>query len=424
MNSASESGETSQAPDTGFGTIEQAIADMAAGRPVVVVDDADRENEGDLIFAAERATPELLAFMVRYTSGYICAPLTEEDCDRLELPPMYHTNQDRRGTAYTVTVDAREGVSTGISAADRAHTIRLLADPATSPIDLARPGHVVPLRAKAGGVLRRPGHTEAAVDLARLAGLRPAGVLCELVNDDGTMMRLPDLEKFSTAHGLTLISIADLIAHRRHTEKQVEQVAEARLPTPHGVFRAHGYRAEHDPAEHVALVYGDLGDGQDVLVRVHSECLTGDVFGSLRCDCGPQLDAALARVAEEGRGVVLYVRGHEGRGIGLLHKLQAYQLQDLGRDTVDANLDLGLPADARDYGTGAQILYDLGVRSMRLLTNNPAKRAGLEGYGLTVVGREGLPVRPHPENVRYLRTKRDRMGHLLDELDEVTEGLG
>ncbi|BCJ67907.1 bifunctional 3,4-dihydroxy-2-butanone-4-phosphate synthase/GTP cyclohydrolase II [Polymorphospora rubra] len=406
-----------------FGTIEQAVADIAAGRPVVVVDDEDRENEGDLIFAAELATPELLAFMVRHTSGYICAPLTEADADRLELPPMYHTNQDRRGTAYTVTVDAREGVSTGISAADRAHTIRLLADPATSPVDLARPGHVVPLRAKAGGVLRRPGHTEAAIDLAVLAGLRPAGVLCELVNDDGTMQRLPDLARFTAEHGLTLITIADLIAYRRRTEKQVERVAEARIPTAHGVFRAVGYRAAYDTNEHIALVAGDLGDGEDVLVRVHSECLTGDVFGSLRCDCGPQLDAALARVAQEGRGVVLYVRGHEGRGIGLLHKLQAYQLQDLGRDTVDANLELGLPADARDYGTGAQILYDLGVRSMRLITNNPAKRAGLEGYGLKIVGGVRLPVRSHPENVRYLRTKRDRMGHLLDELDGETGRL-
>jgi 3,4-dihydroxy 2-butanone 4-phosphate synthase/GTP cyclohydrolase II len=397
--------------------IEDAVEAIKAGRPVVVGDDEDRENEGDLIFAAELATPELLAFMVRYTSGYICAPMTEEDADRLELPPMYHTNQDRRGTAYTVTVDAREGVTTGISAADRAHTIALLADPATGAADLARPGHVVPLRAKAGGVLRRPGHTEAAVDLAVLAGLRPAGVLCELVNDDGTMMRMPDLERFCAEHDLVVVSIADLIAYRRRTERQVERVAEARIPTEHGVFTAMGYRSEYDAAEHVALVYGEIGGGRDVLVRVHSECLTGDVFGSLRCDCGPQLDAALARVAREGRGVVLYVRGHEGRGIGLLHKLQAYQLQDLGRDTVDANLDLGLPADARDYGTGAQILYDLGVRSMRLLTNNPAKRAGLEGYGLTIVGREGLPVRAHPENVRYLRTKRDRMGHLL-ELDE------
>jgi len=405
-----------------FGTIEQAIKDIADGRPVVVVDDEDRENEGDLIFAAEMATPELLAFMVRHTSGFICAPLTESDADRLDLPPMYYTNQDRRGTAYTVTVDAREGITTGISAAERAHTIGLLAAAETTAADLSRPGHVVPLRARAGGVLRRPGHTEAAVDLARLAGLRPAGALCELVNDDGTMMRLPQLRAFADEHNLTLITIADLIAYRRRHEKQVDRVAEARLPTAFGVFRAIGYHATHDGAEHVAMVYGDLGDGQDVLVRVHSECLTGDVLGSLRCDCGPQLQAALRRIVEEGRGIVLYVRGHEGRGIGLMHKLQAYQLQDQGRDTVDANLELGLPADARDYGTGAQILADLGVRTMRLLTNNPAKRAGLEGYGLTIVGREPLPVRPHPENVRYLRTKRDRMGHLLDDLDRVPEG--
>ena len=409
-----------------FATIEQAIADIAAGRPVIVVDDEDRENEGDLIFAAERATPELVAFMVRYTSGFICVPMPEDEADRLELPPMYHVNQDRRGTAYAVTVDAREGVTTGISAADRARTIRLLADPATTAADLARPGHVVPLRAKAGGVLRRPGHTEAAVDLARLAGLRPIGVLCELVNDDGTMMRGADLEKFAAEHGLVLITIADLIAYRRHHEKRVERVVETRIPTEHGTFRAVGYRTLDDGTEHVALVYGDLGDGEDVLVRVHSECLTGDVFGSLRCDCGPQLAAALARVAAEGRGVVLYMRGHEGRGIGLLHKLQAYQLQDLGWDTVDANLELGLPADARDYGTGAQILVDLGIRSMRLLTNNPAKRAALEAYGLRVVGRVPLPVRAHPENIRYLRTKRDRMGHLLDlneaDLGGVAEG--
>jgi len=391
--------------------IERAVKDIAAGKPVIVVDDEDRENEGDLIFAAELATPALLAFMVRHTSGYICAPLTEEEADRLDLPPQFHTNQDRRGTAYAVTVDAREGISTGISAADRAHTIRLLAGADTQPSDLSRPGHVVPLRAKAGGVLRRPGHTEAAIDLAEMAGLRPAGVLCELVNDDGTMMRKPDLEVFAAEHDLALISIADLVAYRRHHEKQVEKVVETRLPTEHGDFMAVGYRAADQ--EHVALVYGEIGDGADVLVRVHSECLTGDVFGSVRCDCGPQLDAALQRVAEAGRGVVLYMRGHEGRGIGLLHKLQAYQLQDLGLDTVDANLELGLPADARDYGTGAQILYDLGVRSMRLLTNNPAKRAGLEGYGLTITGREELPVRLHPENVRYLRTKRDRMGHLF-----------
>ncbi|MEV6301770.1 bifunctional 3,4-dihydroxy-2-butanone-4-phosphate synthase/GTP cyclohydrolase II [Actinoplanes sp. NPDC051861] len=399
-------------------SIERAIAEIKAGRPVIVVDDEDRENEGDLIFAAEHATPELVAFMVRYTSGYICVPITEDEADRLDLPPMYHTNQDQRGTAYAVAVDARTGVSTGISAADRARTIRLLASADTQPGDLSRPGHVVPLRAKKGGVLRRPGHTEAAIDLAELAGLRPAGVLCEMVNDDGTMQRRPDLEKFAAEHDLVLITIAELVTYLRESQerRQVQRVVETALPTEHGVFTAVGYRTEADSGEHVALVYGDLGDGEDVLVRVHSECLTGDVFGSKRCDCGPQLDAALERVAAAGRGVVLYMRGHEGRGIGLLHKLQAYQLQDRGFDTVDANLELGLPADARDYGTGAQILYDLGVRSMRLLTNNPAKRAGLEGYGLRVTGRESLPVRLHPENVRYLRTKRDRMGHLFEAL--------
>jgi 3,4-dihydroxy 2-butanone 4-phosphate synthase/GTP cyclohydrolase II len=403
--------------------VERAIAEIAAGRPVVVVDDEDRENEGDLIFAADLVTPELVAFMVRYTSGYICVPMNEADCDRLELPPMYHTNQGRFGTAYTVTVDAREGITTGISAADRARTIALLADPDTHPGDLARPGHVVPLRARPGGVLRRPGHTEATVDLAVLAGRRPVGVLCELVNDDGTMMRGEELERFCATHELTLVTIADLVAYRRRYEQRVERIADARIPTVYGVFQAVGYQAVGDAAEHLALVYGDIGDGQDVLVRVHSECLTGDVLGSLRCDCGLQLRAALARVAAEGRGVVLYLRGHEGRGIGLMHKLQAYQLQDNGRDTVEANLELGLPADARDYGIGAQILYDLGVRTMRLLTNNPAKRAALEGYGLTTVGREPLPVRPHAESVRYLRTKRDRMGHLIDGLDELAEDV-
>jgi 3,4-dihydroxy 2-butanone 4-phosphate synthase / GTP cyclohydrolase II len=400
-----------------FETIERAIADIAAGKAVIVVDDEGRENEGDLIFAAEHATPELVAFMVRYTSGYICVPLPESEADRLDLPPMFHTNQDARGTAYAVTVDAKHGVSTGISAADRAHTIRLLAAADSEPTDFNRPGHVVPLRAKPGGVLRRPGHTEASIDLAVLAGCRPAGVLCEMVNDDGTMQRRPDLEKFAAEHDLALITIEELIAYLRHREgSQVERVVETVLPTEHGVFTAVGYHTAADDGEHVALVFGDLGDGEDVLVRVHSECLTGDVFGSRRCDCGPQLDAALERVAAAGRGVVLYMRGHEGRGIGLLHKLQAYQLQDRGFDTVDANLELGLPADARDYGTGAQILADLGIRSMRLLTNNPAKRAGLEGYGLRVIGREELPVRLHPENVRYLRTKRDRMGHLFAEL--------
>jgi 3,4-dihydroxy 2-butanone 4-phosphate synthase/GTP cyclohydrolase II len=357
--------------------------------------------------------------MVRYTSGYICVALTGDDCDRLELPPMYHTNQDKRGTAYTVTVDAREGVTTGISAADRARTIRLLADPDAKSVDLVRPGHVVPLRAKEGGVLRRPGHTEAAVDLARLAGLPPAGVLCEIISakDDGDMARRDELEVFAAEHRLALITIADMIAYRRRFEKQIERVAEARIPTCHGDFRAVGFDSVLDGLEHIALVRGEIGDGADVLVRMHSECLTGDIFGSLRCDCGTQLDAALAAVAAEGRGVVVYIRGHEGRGIGLMHKLQAYQLQEAGADTVDANLALGMPADARDYGTGAQILVDLGVRSMRLLTNNPTKRTALEGYGLEIVDRVALPVRPNPENLRYLRTKRDRMGHDLTGLE-------
>ncbi len=397
-------------------TVERALVDLAAGKAVLVIDDEDRENEGDLIFAAQLATPELVAFMVRYTSGYICVPITEANADRLDLPPMFRVNQDRRGTAYTVTVDAREGITTGISASDRAHTVRLLADPATTSADLSRPGHIVPLRARDGGVLRRPGHTEAAVDLARLASLAPAGVLCEVVSekDPSGMARADELRTFADEHGLALISIADLIAYRRRSEKLVERVATARVPLRYGEFTAVGYASSYDNREHVAFVFGEIGDGEDVLVRVHSECLTGDVFGSLRCDCGPQLDAALAAVAREGRGVVLYVRGHEGRGIGLLHKLQAYQLQDLGSDTLDANLELGLPADARDYGTGAQILVDLGIHTMRLLSNNPAKRAGLEGYGLRIVGQVPLPVRANPENLRYLQTKRDRMGHVIN----------
>jgi 3,4-dihydroxy 2-butanone 4-phosphate synthase / GTP cyclohydrolase II len=401
-----------------LGTVEEALADVAAGRPVVVVDDRDREDEGDLIIAAELATPELIGFMVRHTSGVLCAPLTAADCDRLALPPMHHRNEDRRQTAFTVSVDARDKTTTGISAAERAHTIRLLADPATRADDLTRPGHVFPLRAAEGGVLSRPGHTEAAVDLARLAGLRPAATLCEVVNDDGSCMRRPELVDFAREHGLTLISIADLVAYRMRTERQVHRVAEARIPTRHGDFRAIGYCSDLDHRQHVALVAGDLvdgrvADGEGLLVRVHSECLTGDVFGSRRCDCGLQLDAALALVAAEGRGVVLYVRGHEGRGIGLLHKLQAYQLQDAGADTVDANLALGLPTDARDYGAGAQILADLGVRTVRLLTNNPTKLAGLEGYGLRILERVPLPVHPNGDNLRYLRTKRDRMGHDL-----------
>lgn len=405
----------------GFDTIERAIAEIAAGRAVVVVDDEDRENEGDLIFAAEKATPELVAFMRRYTAGYICAPITERDADRLDLPPMFRVNQDRHGTAYTVTVDAREGITTGISATDRARTIRMLADPTTVEADLSRPGHVVPLRAKDGGVLRRPGHTEAAVDLARLAGLAPAGAICEIVSqrDPTTMARADELTEFAREHDLAIITIADLIAYRRRSEKLVERVATARVPLACGEFTAIGYASTYDQREHLAFVYGDIGDGEDVLIRMHSECLTGDVFGSLRCDCGPQLQASLRAVAAEGRGAVVYIRGHEGRGIGLIHKLQAYQLQDSGRDTLDANLELGLPADSRDYGTGAQILVDLGVKTMRLLTNNPAKRAGLEGYGLTVLGRVPLPVAVNPENVRYLTTKRDRMGHLIEGLGAV-----
>ncbi|MCK9923296.1 bifunctional 3,4-dihydroxy-2-butanone-4-phosphate synthase/GTP cyclohydrolase II [Frankia sp. AgPm24] len=403
----------SQGEDVVFADIESALAEFAAGRPLVVVDDADRENEGDLIFAAEAATPELVAFMTRYTSGVICVPMDPADTDRLELDQMVPHNTERMGTAFTISVDAREGVTTGISAADRARTIRLLADADTTPGDLSRPGHIFPLRAKDGGVLRRPGHTEAAVDLARLSGLHPAGAICEIVNDDGTMARLPELVAFAREHGLLLITIADLIAYRRRTEKQIVRVAEASIPTRYGPFRAVGFRSILDGVEHIALIRGDLGDGENVLTRVHSECLTGDVFGSRRCDCGTQLDAALRLVATEGRGVVLYMRGHEGRGIGLMHKLRAYQLQDAGHDTVDANLALGLPADARDYGTGAQILVDLGVRGIRLLSNNPTKRAGLEGYGLRIVELIAMPVNHTPENLRYLTTKRDRMGHLL-----------
>ncbi len=402
-------------------TVAEALDAIRVGRPVVVIDDEDRENEGDLIFAAQMATTELVGFMIRHTSGYICVSMTGPELDRLGLPPMTAINEDRKGTAYAISVDARDVESTGISASDRAITIKALGNPATQPSDLTRPGHVMPLRAVAGGVLRRPGHTEAAVDLARLAGLNPAGALCELVLDDGSMMRAPECRAFADQHGLVMISIVDLIAHIRRTESQVERIASAALPTDYGTFTAMGYRSTIDGTEHIALVAGEIGDGEDVLVRVHSECLTGDVLSSMRCDCGPQLHAAMQRVAEEGRGVVLYVRGHEGRGIGLLHKLQAYELQDEGIDTVDANLQLGLPADARDYGTGAQILADLGVRTMRLLSNNPAKRAGLEGYGLTIVDRVPLEVGANEHNRFYLRTKRERMGHVIgDETLEVT----
>ena len=394
-------------------SIPEAIAAIRDGKSIVVIDDEDRENEGDLIYAASKATPELAAFMIRYTSGYICVGMSGELLDRLSLPPMTAVNEDRKGTAYAVSVDAKDVAGTGISAVDRAHTIRELADSATEPYELTRPGHVMPLRAVKGGVLRRPGHTEASVDLTTLAGLTGAGALCELVNDDGTMMRAPRCREFADEHGLLLISIADLIKYRRQHESQVTKVAEVALPTEHGDFRAVGYRSEIDGTEHVALMCGEIGNGEDVLVRVHSECLTGDVFGSLRCDCGPQLHTAMSRVAQEGRGVVLYVKGHEGRGIGLLDKMRAYELQERGLDTVDANLSLGLPSDARDYGTGAQILSDLGIKSMRLLTNNPTKRAGLEGYGLTIIERVPLVVEENSHNSVYMSTKVARMGHEL-----------
>jgi 3,4-dihydroxy 2-butanone 4-phosphate synthase/GTP cyclohydrolase II len=394
-------------------SIATAVAAIAAGRPVVVVDDEDRENEGDLVVAAEMITPALVAFMMSECRGLICVPLAAAAIERLDLQQMTAHNTESMSTAFTVSVDARAGVTTGISAADRAHTIRLLAAPETAPNEINRPGHVFPLRAREGGVLQRAGHTEAAVDLARLAGLAPAGVICEIANADGTMSRLPELLEFSRRHELPIISIAELIRHRLRSEQQVARVTTTTMPLDQGDFRAVGYRSLIDATEHLALVMGEIGDGQDVLVRVHSECLTGDVLGSRRCDCGDQLQTSLAAVAAERRGVVLYLRGHEGRGIGLLHKLEAYNLQDGGADTVDANLELGLPSDAREYGTGAQILVDLGVRTMRLLTNNPTKRAGLEGYGLEIVGRVPLQIRPNRHNLRYLRVKRDRMGHDL-----------
>ena len=414
-----QSGLSGQHQGVRLDDIEEAIADIAAGKAVVVVDDEDRENEGDIIFAAAKATPELMAFTIRHSSGVICVPMPADMLDRLEIPLMTPHNKDKLRTAYTISVDARDGVSTGISAADRAHTARVLADSATEPWEITRPGHVFPLRYREGGVLVRRGHTEAAVDLARMAGLTPAGVLVEVVNDDGTMKRGPELREFADEHGLKMISIEQMVHYRRKTETHVVRVAETRLPTSHGDFTAFGYRITVDDSEHIALVYGDpaaLSDGEPVLARVHSECLTGDVFGSARCDCGPQLDEALERIAQEGRGVVIYLRGHEGRGIGLLAKLQAYQLQDGGRDTVDANLDLGLPADARHYGAATQILRDLGVGSVRLLTNNPDKTSSLASYGIPVTEQVGLTPRPNGHNIAYLRTKRDRMGHDLPDL--------
>lgn len=403
-----------------FDSIEQAVADIAAGKAVVVVDNEDRENEGDLIFAAEKATPELVAFMVRYSSGYICTPLLPEDCERLHLPPMMAINEDVRSTAYTVTVDAATG-TTGISAASRAETMRRLANPSSTEADFTRPGHVVPLCARPGGVLERDGHTEASIDLARLAGLRPAGVLCEIVSEEDPtdMARSPELRRFADEHGLSMISIDQLIEWRRHNEMQIQRQVETRLPTAYGDFRMLGYRHIIDGMEHVALVAGDVADlkgAKNVLVRVHSECLTGDVFGSLRCDCGEQLKESLRIVQEQGSGVVIYLRGQEGRGIGLIHKLQAYRLQDEGLDTVDANLEQGLPEDAREYSVAGQILRDLGIKSVELLTNNPHKGEGMSGFGVDASQHRPLPVEANAENINYLRTKRDRMGHELPQV--------
>jgi len=401
-----------------FADIEKAIAAVARGEMVIVVDDEDRENEGDLILAAEFATPEKLAFLVKHSSGVVCVPLPGERLDELGLPLMVFDNTESQRTAFTISVDSRHGTSTGISAADRAATIRALIDPATRQDDLARPGHVFPLRYREGGVLKRAGHTEAAVDLARAAGLYPAGVLCEVVKDNGEMARLLELEAFGEEHGLLVISIAELIRHRRQNEKLVRRVAEARIPTQYGDFTCYAYESVLNQDLHLALVMGAVQGEDNVLVRVHSECLTGDVFGSLRCDCGWQKDAAMKRVADEGLGVVVYLTGHEGRGIGLAPKLRAYTLQEGGRDTVDANLDLGLPVDSREYGIGAQILVDLGITTMRYMTNNPAKYGGLEGFGLEMVERVPLIPVPNPENIAYLRTKRERMGHKLEGLDD------
>jgi 3,4-dihydroxy 2-butanone 4-phosphate synthase / GTP cyclohydrolase II len=403
-----------------FAKIEDAVAAIGRGEIVIVVDDEDRENEGDLIMAAEFATPEKVAFFLHHTSGVICAPVTRERARELDLPLMVIDNTESMRTAFTVSVDVRHGTTTGISAYDRSATIHALVDPTTRASDLLRPGHIFPLEAREGGVLKRAGHTEAAIDLARMAGLYPAGVLCEVVNEKkDDMARVPELERFADEHGLLFISIADLVRYRRQTEKLVKRVAEARIPTQWGDFTCYAYESVLDGEQHLALVRGAVQGQDDVLVRVHSECLTGDVFGSLRCDCGPQLDESLRRIAEEGLGVVVYLRGHEGRGIGIGHKLRAYRLQEQGHDTVDANLALGMPVDSREYGIGAQILVDLGITTMRTLTNNPAKRGGLEGFGLKITERVPLVTTPNPENIAYLRTKRERMGHLLEGLDDV-----
>ena len=409
-----------------FDPIEVALETIAAGGIVVVADDEDRENEGDLIMAADAATPEAIAFIVRHTSGLICIGLTGDRCDQLRLPPMvaHGANTEAQGTAFTVSVDLSAGTTTGISAGDRAATLRALADPATLGTEFNRPGHVFPLRARPGGVLQRAGHTEAAVDLARLAGHQPAGALCELVHDDGTMRRGDDLRVFADEHHLPLVSISDIIRYRRNSEKLVARTATARLPTAWGEFRCHSFQSLIDGDTHLALSMGDVRGDEPVLVRVHSECLTGDVFGSVKCDCGPQLHEAMRLIAEIGCGIVVYLRGHEGRGIGIDHKLRAYELQDQGFDTVDANLELGLPVDSREYGIGAQILSELGVTHLRLLTNNPAKYASLQGFGLTITERVAIHPCVHPEAEQYMRTKRDRLGHLLPDDEALRQPTG
>lgn len=395
-----------------FSPIADAIEDFRQGKFLIIVDDADRENEGDLAIAASHVTPEAINFMATEGRGLVCVPIIGGRLDELEIPMMVQENTSGFGTAFTVAVDARTGVSTGISAADRAETVRALLDPNTKPSDLARPGHVFPLRYKEGGVLRRTGQTEASVDMARLAGLYPAAVICEIMNPDGTMARLPELAEFSRQHDIKIISVASLIEYRRRTEKLIQKIAQTQLPTDFGVWALHVYQSDIDEKHHVALVQGDLSGDPPPLVRAHSECLTGDVFGSHRCDCGEQLHEAMRMIQEEGRGVILYMR-QEGRGIGLVNKMRAYELQDAGMDTVEANEHLGFPPDMRDYGLGAQILNDLGVNRMRLLTNNLAKRVGLEAFGLTVTERVPLVTTPNESNLRYLRTKQDKLGHLL-----------